>query len=64
MLNPIFGHIEYLAHFLSNHYQIKDTLSSAMYKHAPGVFCIISLLCREKQKLADRRAVPCRGLIE
>jgi hypothetical protein len=60
----MFGHFKYLAHLLSNRYQIKYTASSTMSEHAPSVFGIIIMLGRKIQKLAVRHAVPCRGSIE
>ena len=36
--HPLVGHFEYLAHFLFNHCQIKDTPSGTTSEHAPGIF--------------------------
>jgi hypothetical protein len=36
--HPLVGHFEYLAHFLFNHCQIKDTPSGTISEHAPGIF--------------------------
>jgi TPR repeat protein len=48
--DPDFGQFECLAHLLFNHYQIKYTPSSTMSEHAPGVFGIIMLLSRKKNR--------------
>ena len=41
---PMFGHFKYLAHFLSDHYQIEYTHSSTIYECFPGIFGMIILL--------------------
>jgi len=39
----MFGHLKYLVHFLSNHYQTKYTPSGTMSECAPSVFGMIIL---------------------
>jgi hypothetical protein len=50
MHHPMFGHLKYLAHLLPNRHKIKYTSSSTMSEHAPGVFGIIILLGRKKNR--------------